>query len=34
MLGELFEEEEPCEEAVRIVSKLLGKLPACRGVFL
>jgi hypothetical protein len=34
VFGELFEEEEPCEEAVRIVLKLVQNLPACRSLLL
>lgn len=34
MLGELFEEEEPCEDAIRIVNKILQHLPICRTLFL
>lgn len=34
MMAELFEEEEPCEDAIRIVNKMLQHLPSCHSLFM
>ena len=34
MMGELFEEEDPCEDAIRIVNKMLQHLHSFHSLFL